>query len=215
MKFGVIGLGRFGYEVAVTLAANGMEVLGVDSNEHIVAMIRDHVTQAVCLKIDNEDSLISIGIQDMDIVIVAMGENFAQSVLVTALLKKRLKIGTVITRAISSIHKEILQLIGADQIVLPEQEVGLKLADSLSAAYGQLTRISDDFGVSQITAPTKFIDKTIEDLDLFNKYHATCIGVKDEHDRIEPVGPQFMVRAGDRLLFAGKVDALHKIAKLS
>ena len=130
MKFGIIGLGRLGYHLATTLAENGMEVLGVDSNESIIASIRDNITQAICMRVTDEVSLQSIGIDQMDTVIVAMGENFAQSILVTALLKKRLAIPRVITRAVSDIHKEILILVGADQVVLPEKEVGIHLADA-------------------------------------------------------------------------------------
>ena len=90
MKFCVIGLGRLGYQVAVTLAENGMEVMAVDSNEGIVASIRDKVTQAICMRVTDEASMRSIGVDEMDTVIVAMGENFAQSILITALIKKKL-----------------------------------------------------------------------------------------------------------------------------
>src|SRR5258706_11709393 len=104
MKFCVIGLGRFGYQVATVLAENGMEVIAVDSNESIVASIRDLVTQAVCMRVTDEASLRSIGAEEMDTVIVATGENFAQSILITALLKKRLNVPHVIARAINDIH---------------------------------------------------------------------------------------------------------------
>jgi trk system potassium uptake protein len=80
MKFCVIGVGRFGYHVATTLADNGMEVLAVDSNETVIASIRDKVTQAVCMRVTDEEALRSIGVDEMDTVIVAMGENFAQSI---------------------------------------------------------------------------------------------------------------------------------------
>lgn len=88
MKFCVIGLGRFGEQIAITLAENGMEVLAIDSNESIVASVRDSVAQAVCMRVNDEASLRSIGVDEMDVGIVAMGENFAQSVLVTTLLKR-------------------------------------------------------------------------------------------------------------------------------
>src|SRR5256885_2026701 len=103
MKFCVIGLGRFGYQVATGLAEHGMEVMAVDSNEAIVASIRDQVTHAVCMLVVDEVSLRSIGIDEMDTVIVATGENFAQAILITALLKKRLHVPHVIARAINEI----------------------------------------------------------------------------------------------------------------
>ena len=81
MRFCVIGLGRFGYQVATVLGENGMEVMAIDSDESIVASIKDKVTQAICIRIKDESSLRSIGVEEMDTVIVAMGENFDQSVL--------------------------------------------------------------------------------------------------------------------------------------
>ena len=111
MKFCVIGLGRLGYQLATGLAENGMEVMAVDSNESIIASIRDKVTQAICLRVTDEESLRNIGVEEMDTVIVATGENFAQSILITALLKKRLNMPKVITRAIDDLHKDILKLV--------------------------------------------------------------------------------------------------------
>src|ERR1700733_12496581 len=182
MKFGVIGLGRFGHDVATLLAENGMEVLAVDDNESIITSIRDYVTQAVCLRINDEASLRSVGIEEMDTVIVAMGENVAQSILITALLKKRLNIKKVITRAVNEIHKEILTLVGADQVILPEKEVGIHLADRLSSPFIDLIRLSKDFSISQLLAPKKFLGKKVKDLKLFENYQVYCIDLKAGED---------------------------------
>lgn len=213
MKFCIIGLGRFGYRVATTLADNGMEVLGIDSNESIVASIRDQITQAICLRVSDETALRSIGVEEMDTVIVAMGENFAQSILVTALLKKRLNIPTVITRAVSDIHQDILKLIGADQVILPEQEVGMRLADSLSYPFTQLMRLTPTFGIIQIIAPDRFVGKTVTSLKLYEKYQARCIGVKKDEE-IVPVGSDYTINADETLVFAGPLTKLMAIVKL-
>ena len=117
MKCAIIGLGRFGYQIATSLSDLGMEVLAIDSNESIIASIRDKVTQAICLRVTDEESLQTIGIEDMDTVVVAMGEDFAQSILITALLKKQLNIKNVVARAINKLHETILLLVGADRIV--------------------------------------------------------------------------------------------------
>src|SRR5579872_1624177 len=168
MKFCVIGLGRLGYQVAKVLADNGMEVMAIDAHESIVSSIRDHVTQAICMRVKDEESLRSVGVDEIDTVIVAMGENFAQSILVTALLKKKLHTKLVIARAINGIHKDILEVVGADQVILPEQDVGIRLADNLSSPFMDLTRFTDDFCISQIKAPKSFIGKPLPELDLFN-----------------------------------------------
>ncbi len=213
MKFGVIGLGRFGLDVATLLAENGMEVLAVDDNESVIASIRDNVTQAVCMRITDEASLRSIGMDEMDTVIVAMGENIAQSILITALLKKKLHIKKVITRAVSEIHKEILTLVGADQVILPEKEVGIHLADRLSSPFIDLVRLTKDFSISQLLAPKKFIGKKVKDLELYENYQVYCIGLK-QGDEIISINPSHIIMATDRLVFSGSKENLESITKL-
>ena len=214
MKFCVIGLGRLGYQLATVLADNGMEVMAIDSNESIVASIRDQVTQAICMRVTDEASLRSIGIEEMDTVIVAMGENFAQSILITALLKKRLAIPNVIARAINEIHKDILKLVGADRIVLPEKEVGTRLADTLSSPFTDLTRLNKEFSISKIRAPQPFIGHTAESLGIFKNYNVHCIGIEESVDHITPIGADHIIQENDRLIVAGKNSDLEKLAKL-
>lgn len=213
MKFCVIGLGRFGYQLATVLADNGMEVMAVDNNESIIASIRDKVTQAICMRVTDESSLRSIGVDEMDTVVVAMGENFAQSILITALLKKRLNISHVIARAVSDIHKDILKLIGADRVILPEKEIGTKLADSLSSPFLEITHLSKKVSVSQITAPESFIGKKISDLKLFENYQVHFIGIK-EGDLITPLDQDHIVRENELLILAGNKENLERIYKL-
>ncbi len=213
MKFCVIGLGRLGYQVAVTLAENGMEVMAIDSNESIVASIRDRVTQAICMRVTDEASMRSIGIDEMEAVIVAMGENFAQSVLITALLKKKLKINKVIARAINEIHKEILELIGADQIILPEKEIGIRLADKLSMPFMELIRLTKNFSISQIKAPKDLVGKTLSDTKFYQKWNVRCLGIK-RNNEIEPIASDYVIAADDKLIVSGSNEALEKLAKL-
>ena len=161
MKFCVIGLGRFGYQVATVLAENGMEVLAIDNNESIVASIRDSVAHAIVMDVTDEASLRSIGVDEIDTVIVAMGENSTQTILITAILKKHLKTPYVITRAIDDLNKEILTLVGADRVILPEKEIGIRLADNLSSPFVDVTRLTKNFSVINIVAPEEFIDNAL------------------------------------------------------
>src|SRR5579862_1616593 len=213
MKFCVIGLGRFGYQVATVLAENGMEVLAIDSNESIVASIRDSVAHAIVMDVTDEASLRSIGVDEIDTVIVAMGENSTQTILITAILKKHLKTPYVITRAIDDLNKEILTLVGADRVILPESEIGSRLADNLSSPLIDLIRLSKNFSVSHIAAPTKFINKTIKQLNIYKTYHVYCIGKKEE-DRIVPLGSEYIIQKLDKLVFAGQNKDLEYLAKL-
>lgn len=213
MKFCVIGLGRFGFQLATSLAENGMEVMAVDSNESIVASIRDKVTQAICMRVTDEESLRSIGVDEMDTVIVAMGENFAQSVLITALLKKRLSTPHVIARAINDIHKEVLKLVGANQVILPEKEIGIRLADNLSSPFTDLYRITKNFSISHIISPQQWVGKTVGELNFFKKYHVNCIGVK-KNDTIKSIGSDHVIEQNDKLIFSGYNKDLESLAKL-
>jgi trk system potassium uptake protein TrkA len=213
MKFCVIGLGRFGYQVATVLAENGMEVLAIDSDESIVASIRDSVAHAIVMDVTDEASLRSIGVDEIDTVIVAMGENSTQTILITAILKKHLKTPYVITRAIDELNKEILTLVGADRVILPEKEIGIRLADNLSSPFVDVTRLTKQFSVINIVTPEEFIGKTIKELDLFEEYEVHCIGKKEE-EKIVSVGPDYIVKELDKLIFAGPNKNLEKLAKL-
>jgi len=213
MKFCVIGLGRFGYQVATVLSEYGMEVLAIDSNESIVASIRDSVAHAVVMKVTDETALRQLGVDEIDTVIVAMGENTSESILLTVLLKKHLKIPYVITRATNDLNKEILTLVGADRVILPEKEIGSRLADNLSSPFMDLIRLSKNFSVSYIIAPDIFINKTIEQLNLYESYNVHCIGKKDD-DKITPIGPDYTIKSLDKLVLAGTNKNLERLTKL-
>ena len=213
MKFCVIGLGRFGYQVATVLSENGMEVLAIDSDESIVASIRDVVAHAIVMDVTDEESLRSVGVDEIDTVIVAMGEDTSQAILITALLKKHLKTPYVITRAIDDLNKEILSLVGADRVILPEKEIGSRLADDLSSPFMDVTRLAKNFCVTSIVAPQEFLGKSIQQLDLYNEYDIHCIGKKEE-EKIVSIGPDYIVKELDKLVFAGPNKQLERLAKL-
>jgi len=213
MKFCVIGLGRFGYQVSITLAEHGMEVLSIDSSESIVNSIKDKVTQALCMTITDEESLRAVGVEEMDVVVVAMGESFAESILLTALLKRHLNVPFVIARAINAIHENVLTLIGADKVVLPERDMGIRLANNLSLPYVDLVNVTDTFAITQIKTPERFVGKTIAELNLRRKYNVTCIGVQ-KGESIILVNQDYVILENDQLVFAGDNQHLAALAHL-
>ncbi|MCK4265352.1 TrkA family potassium uptake protein [Candidatus Babeliales bacterium] len=214
MKFCVIGLGRFGYKVAETLASQGMEVLAIDRREEVVADIKDKVTQAICMTVTDIKSLEAVGVEDVDTAIVGMGKNIEQSVLITALLKQFLKITTVISRSNNTIHEEILKLVGADKVIFPEDENGERLAKNLSFPLIDIIGITPEFSITQITAPIKFVGKNIGDLKLRESRRVVCIGVK-KGKNIALVGFDYTILEDDQLIFAGENHYLEGIARLS
>jgi len=211
MKFCVIGLGRFGYQVATGLAENGMDVMAIDDNESTIASIRDLVTHAICMRVTDEESLRDVGIHEMDTVIVAMGESFAQSILLTALLKKKLGVSRIIARGTNEIHKEILKLVGADQVILPEKEIGIRVADNLSSPFVELMRLTKQFSISLILAPSFVVGKSIGDVSFYDTHRIRCIGIKQD-EAVTPVGHDYVIQEGDKLVCAGHNTDLEMFA---
>jgi trk system potassium uptake protein TrkA len=209
MKFCIIGAGRFGYETAVTLAENGMEVLAIDSNSSIIDSIKDRVTHAICMKLTDEESLRSVGIESMDTVIVSMGEKFAESILLTAILKRKLNIKNVITRSISQIHKDILKLVGADQVILPEYEAGQMLAERLSFPFNTIAKIAQNTLITQTNIPEQFINLKLNQINFQKNYNISFIGIKNIDD-IKIVNNDYNFKKGDIIVIAGSVEDIKK-----
>lgn len=210
-KFCVIGLGRFGFQMAVSLAQNGMEVFAVDENESIVESIRNKVTQAVCFHIESEESLRALGIDEMDTVVVGMGENFAQSIMITAMLKKKLNIQTVVARARNQVHEEILRLVGADKIIMPERDSGVRLANTLSMQSLDFVPVTEDFAITQLTVPESWVGKTIAELQLRKSRNVSCIGIRRDNT-ITLIGLEYVIMQDDVLVVSGSNKDLATLA---
>jgi trk system potassium uptake protein len=212
MKLCVIGLGRFGYELAVSLAGLGHEVLAIDKNEDLVESIKDDITQAISLNVEDEDSLHEIGIDEVDTAIVAVGEDFAQSVLITALLKK-LNVPNVIARATNQMHESILKLVGASKVLVLEREMAIKLAHKLSMPLGELINITADFATTQIKAPKPFIGKSIKEITKQKDRKVACIAVK-KGLKLVLVNPDYIILESDSLVFAGDRKSLSTLMQM-
>jgi len=213
MKFCVIGLGRFGYQLAETLSNLGMEVLGIDKDESIVASIRDKITQAMYMQITDEKSIQALGIEDMDAVIVAMGENFAQSILICTLLKKNLTTPKIIARAANEIHEDILKLVGATYVVLPERDIGIKLAHKLSQPFLDIVNITETFAITRVNVPKNFVGKTIAELQLKKSRGISCIGIKKiEEEQITLITQDYVITENDQMVLAGEITNLTSFA---
>ena len=203
MKFCIIGLGIFGKKLAEKLFDHGAEVLAVDQDEHEISLIQDKVTQAVCTEIVDIASLEAIGIEEIDIVVIAIGENIAQSILIAAIIKKRFQHAKVIARAASQTQKEILELLKVDQVVLPEAETASELADVLSSPFVDLARLSNTYSIGLISIPDDFIGKKIQDLGLYKKYKVNCIAVQRDKEYIS-INSNYVILDYDELVVAGK-----------
>lgn len=203
MKFCIIGLGIFGKKVAAKLFDHGAEVLAVDYDEHEIAAIQNNVTQAICTEIIDASTLEAIGIDEIDIIIIAIGENIAQSILIAAIIKKRFQHVKVIARAASQTQKEILELLKVDQVVLPEEETASELADTLSSPFINLARLSNTYSIGLINASDYFIGKKVAELEFYKKYKVNCIAVQRDKELIS-INENYIILDYDELVVAGK-----------
>lgn len=177
-SFLVIGLGKFGKSCAKELVNLNYDVLGVDENPRLVNEASSYLTHAVQADSTDEDFLNSLGIDNFDSCIVAIGDNQEASVMITVLLKEH-GAKNIIAKAQSEVHAKILQKVGADQVVLPEHDMGIKLAHSLTHKnIYDLVDISDDYSIVSITAPKEWINKSLGELSPRDKYGVNIIAIE-------------------------------------
>jgi trk system potassium uptake protein len=212
MKFCIIGLGRFGKQLAKSLSEHNAEVLAIDSDEHEIAGVQNYVTQAICTEIIDTASLEAIGIENVDVAIIGIGENIAQSILIAAIIKKRFKHIKVVARATSQTQKEILDLLKVDLVVRPEEEAAIALADSLSSPFTNLARLSRSFSIGLISIPSAFIGKKVKEFDLYNKYKVHAIAVKRDKEYIA-INDNYTILNDDELVISGKNDDIEQFDK--
>jgi trk system potassium uptake protein TrkA len=208
-QFCVVGLGRFGSAMAVTLAQQGYDVIGIDGSEERVREVADAVTAAVQLDATDAKALRAAGIQDVDVAIVSIGENIEASVLAVMLLKE-LGIPEVIAKAVSPLHARILERLGVSRVVLPEHEMAVRLAHSLALsnviAYVEL---SGDYSIVEIPAPRQFVGRTLKQLELRPRWGLTLIAIKRRpgpgEAHVTNVAPSAdeVIQAGDVLALLG------------
>ena len=183
-SFLVIGLGKFGKSCAKELTDLNYEVLGVDENPRLVAEASSYLTHTVQADSTDEDFLKSIGVDNYDACIVAIGDNQESSVMITVLLKEH-GAKKIIAKAQSELHAKILRKVGADQVVLPEYDMGKKLAHSLSHKnIYDLVDISSNYSIASITAPKEWVNKTLGELSPRDKYGVNIIAI--ESNSTEP-----------------------------
>jgi trk system potassium uptake protein TrkA len=184
-QFAVIGIGRFGFSVAKSLAEQGCQVLAIDSCEECVEEIADLVTQAVQLDATDEKTLRAVGIADMDVVVVAIGVNKEASIMTTLILKE-LGVKQIVAKAISPLHGKVLKRIGANRVVYPEGDMGERLARSLaSPSILDNLELSSEYGIFEILTPPSFVGKTLSELDIRAKFGLNVIAIKNQVSNLE------------------------------
>jgi trk system potassium uptake protein TrkA len=192
-QFAVIGLGVFGTSIARNLMKEGMEVIAIDTEERHIEAVKNDVTQAAILDSTKEEALEAVDIGKIDCAIIAIGDDMESSVM-TALLLKKLEVPRIIARANSDAHRQILSLIGVDEIVSPEEDMGLRLARRLSSTHIlHHLDISEEHTIAEIIAGESFIGKTIRDLNLRSRFGVNIVGIKKKISHVTENGENVFV----------------------
>ena len=207
----VIGLGRFGTEMAVRLYNCGEEVLVIDTDEQLVDKIADRVTRAVCADARDRDVLERLGAGNFDCAIVAVGSDLAASALITMNLKS-LEVPSVICKAHDDTYREILERLGADRVIIPEREMAAKLALGLtSSGVMEYIELSSEVGIVELQPPARWIGQTIRNLELRKRYGVNVIAVREQGEIQIPPEIDTPIREEWVMVALGSYDTLNNL----
>ena len=185
MKYIVIGLGNFGSTLAMELTSMGHEVIAIDKNLTKVDTYKNHITHTICLDATDQQALHTLPLKETDVVVVGIGEEFGASVMTTALFKQ-LNVKQIIGRAISPIHQKVLEAIGIDQIVRPEQEAAERLAKRLEMK-GVIDSfdLTDDYNIIEATVPARYVGRSIAGSNIRNEFNVNVLTLLRQQESIK------------------------------
>lgn len=210
-QFVVIGLGRFGASVAKTLYKLGHDVLAVDANEERVHDIAESVTHAVQTDVTDEENLRSLGINNFDVAVIGIGADMQDSIMIT-LLAKEIGVKYVIAKANSELHAKILYKIGADKVVFPERDTGVRVAhDIVGSNILEYIELSSEYSLAEVMATTEWYDKTLGELNMRAEYGITVVAVKRQDNIDIAPSSEYKIIKGDIVVAIGKYRNLNKL----
>ena len=213
-SFVIVGLGRFGSEAALQLSAAGCEVLALDNSGELVQQVSDKVTQAVVADARDKEVLRALGVKDFEGAIVAIGDSLADSVLATMNLKE-LGVPYIVCKASDETHRQVLLKLGADRVVIPEQEQADRLAKNLSSPNVlDYIELSEEYGIIEIPAPKAWVGKSLKELNVRAKLGVNIIAVKKgSYINVSPAA-DYRIEAEDVMVVLGDTAALGAVQKL-
>jgi trk system potassium uptake protein TrkA len=224
-QFAVIGLGAFGRKVAVTLAEKGADVIAIDKNRDSVENIKEQVSAAIVLDSTDEEAMKAAEILDVDAAVVALGDNQEEAILITAILKK-LGISKIYARAINQLYAHVLKSVGADTVIVIEEQMGEDLAKRLlSPEIYQHVVLTTGHSLVEIEARPDFIGKNLRELDFRKNYGLNIIAIQrkipkvNEEGKIthtikvnDVPGPEDRIEKGDILVVVGADENLERMS---
>ena len=225
-QYAVIGLGTFGFKLATTLAEMGGQVLAIDNDRDRVQEIKDLVTDAVVLDATDKTAMNSLDLTSLDVVIVSVG-HLEDSVLISLYLREA-GVSEILVKALNTDHVKIVQLLGVSRVVLPEEEMAVRLAGSLlTPNIIEHIPLSPGHSIVEVKAPESFWGSTIGALDIRKKYRVEVIALKkyvvsklegketvdESKTRVVPSADE-LINSGDALVVIGKNEDIEKMRRL-
>ena len=210
-QFAVFGLGSFGESVAVTLQQLGCEVVAVDNHMEHVQEISEQVSYAIKADAGDPEVIKSLGTRNLDGVVVAVADDMEARVMAT-LVSKEIGVPYVIAKAKNELHATILKKIGADAVIFPEMEMGVRVAKTLmSSNFADWIALSPDYSIIEIATPKEWVGKSLQQLDVRRSHDVNVVGIKiGEEVEVNP-DPERTLQEDMTLIIIGSNYALEKI----
>ena len=210
-SYAVFGLGRYGTAVAKELVANGMDVVAVDTDERIVNAAADELPICKCADITDPDVIRQLAISNVDVVIIAMANNLEASVMAVTLCKEA-GVKTVIAKCGSEMHQKILTRVGADKVVFPENESGIRLAKNLlSSGFVDMVSLAKNVSMIELDVKPEWVGKNLIELNLRKKYSLNVVALRKGDMVSVDIDPHAPLQESDKLLVIANTE---KIAKM-
>lgn len=213
-QFVVIGLGRFGNALAKTIYELGHDVLAIDVDEEKVQDIADDVTHAVQMDATDENAIKNIGLRNFEVAVVTIGSDMQASIMAT-LIAKEMGVKFIIAKAQNEQHAKVLYKIGADKVILPEQDMGVRVAHNLvSSNILDYIELSSEYSIVEIEVLGEWEGKTLKELDFRKKYGANIVAIKSgKNVNVSPYADD-TINKGDVVVALGSVSDLRKLEKV-
>lgn len=209
--YAVFGLGRYGRAVAKELVESGAEVLAIDIHDDIVNDVSSEIPLCKCADITEPEVVKQLGISNIDVVIIATASNLEASVMATMLCKEA-GVKTVIAKCSDEMHQKILSRVGADKVVFPEKESGVRLAKNLlSSGFVDIIELSKDVSMIELNVKPEWVGKTLVELNLRKKYSINVVAIKRDSDVNIDIDPHTVLTDAMKLIVVANVSKLSKL----
>lgn len=210
-SYAVFGLGRYGRAVAKELVNSGKEVLAVDFDEAIINSVIADIPFCKCADITDAETVKQLGIANMDTVIIAMANNLEASVM-AVMLCKEVGVKNVIVKCANEMHCKILSKVGADKVVLPESESGIRLAKNLlSSDFVDVMELSEDVSLIELDVKADWVGKTLIELSLRKKYAINIVAIRTGSGLEINVDPAMKLGSEMKLIVIANKSKLKKL----